>query len=696
MSYYNKIPVTWEQHENYIEHLLSLPDKYIWVDKLPQTGFTTSLGRVCLRKHLTFVEFAPVNRILIETVGGKIMDKQKEINSGIHPAYIFGFIGNNELLCPRSCKDELFDMYTTSCRECDIRGTDACYYNLVAKTDYPVYGITYDKFRIMESRKSPMGFMAKELREKIFNSNIILLDEFPKYIQYQPAGFFLKDALILKEYVNNRRHMLPVEQELIDDLNTFISGTDRVSQTLHNKDDKQDDPHSNEFRIYHNDEIVDSEGNLPALREVSKLGKSCLDIMETHKKDIGRIYKILGDKLASILQNIMASMTYREIYVIQLKEKKTGITMPYAFPNISHPFYSVMKPFLEEYKGKVIATGMILPPFDTLDWHKVFFPDFHNTQDKHLIVCDRKNAYYGGSAPDWYKDKEKTQSLILQIRQLHRDKIMVFAFNKDIYSELIEWRDGLVKYGKIKKKDIEIFLFLTYFRSDYTSGIEMDYRIKFFIGLPETPEEAYMMSEYLYNLSHDKTRDMEISDTAQNALGRGIDPTGRDICMTFIIGGTKERLLELIPEEKHQYYNIVQVFTEGSVFRTSAFYLMYWIQQKKKVIFRSQRGGEKNTKGISDETIDVQELPAFIDILRLIIDRHKKGVLLTRPDDIYRIWYGRGITATPTGISQIMKKFNKLIPTFIETVGRKGGWRVSGAKNDLHRWLLQPFDIEGN
>ncbi len=688
----DEIPITWEQHMKFIEDLLKLPFKFIWVDKLPQTGFTTSLGKVCIINNLIFIEFSPTNRILIETVGGKIMDKLKEINAGIHPGQIFGLIGNNELMCPRSSKDETFDMYLTSCRTCDLAGTDGCYYYLVAKAGYPVYGITYFKFRIMDSKKAPMGFVADELMEKIRNSDVILLDEFSKYIAYQPPSFFLKDALILKEYIKNRRSMLPVEQKIIDDLITFIDGIDRVSQPLLDKDNKPD-----EFRIYYNDEIIDEKGNLPTLKDVSKLGKNCLDIMDSHEKDLRRLYNILGDRLAPILQHIMESMMYREIYVINMKDKKTRKTMPYASPNISHPFYSVMKPFLENYKGKVIATGMILPPFKTFHWHKVFFPDYHNTQEKHLIVCDRKNAYYGGNAPDWYKDKEKIQNLILHIRLLHREKIMVFAFNRDRYKELVEWRDDLVKYGKIEKEDIEILLLMTYFRSDYNSGIEMDYRIKFFVGLPETPGEAYMMSEILYKLPNDIVRDMEISDTAQNALGRGIDPTGRDICMTFIIGGTKERLLELIPKEKHQYYNIVQVFTEGTVFRTSAFYMMYWIQQQKKVIYKSQRGGiNKGFKGIHDETIKIHEMPAFIDILRLIIDRHKKGFVLTRADDIYRNWHGRHIKTTPTEISQIMQKFDKLIPTFIENVGRKGGWHVIKPKNDLHRWLLQPFDIEDN
>lgn len=693
----DEIPITWEQHMKFIEDLLKLPFKFIWVDKLPQTGFTTSLGKVCIINNLIFIEFSPTNRILIETVGGKIMDKQKEIKAGIHPAHLFGLIGNNELMCPRSSKDETFDMYLTSCRTCDLAGTDGCYYYLVAKASYPVYGITYFKFRIMDSKKAAMGFVADELMEKIHNSDVILLDEFSRYIAYEPPSFFLKDALILKEYINNRRSLLPEQNQMLDDLNTFITGIEQTSKSLPHVDDEPDDEPNKEFRIYNNDEIVDDEGNLPQFMNVSKLGKNCLDIMDSHEKDLGRLYDIMGKKFTPILRNILESMMYRQIYIINKKDKNTGKTMPYASPNISHPFYSVMKPFLENYKGKVIATGMILPPFETLPWHKVFFPDYHDTQERHLIVCDKKNAYYGGTAPDWNKDREKIQNLILQIRQLHREKILVFAFNIKIHDKLVKWRDGLVKYGKIEKEDIEISLLLTYFRSDYSSGIEMDYRIKFLIGLPETPGEAYIMSELIYKLPQEKMRDMEISDITQNALGRGIDPTGRDICLTFIIGGTKKRLLELIPKEKHQYYNIVDVFTEGTVFRTSAFYMMYWIQQQKKVIYKSQRGGtNKGYKGIHDETINIQEMPAFIDILRLIIDRHKNGFLLTRAQDIYRIWHGRHIKSTPTNVNQIMQKFDKLIPTFIENVGRKGGWRVGEPKNDLHRWLLQPFDIEEN
>lgn len=690
----DEIIMPWALQMKWIEELLKLPFKYIWVDKLPQTGFTTSLGKVCIINNLIFIEFSPTNRILIETVAGKIMNKKEDIKKGIHPATIFGFIGNNERMCPRSRKDDTFDMYLTSCRTCNLCGTDSCCYNLVAKTDYPVYGITYPKFRIMVSEQAPMGFVADELMEKIKNSDVILLDEFSRCIAYEPPSFFLKDALILKEYINNRRFKFQDEQQMIDHLNTFITGIERTSKNLHPEENEP----NKEFRIYQNDKIVDKKGNLPKLRNVSNLGKECKDIMESHEKDLSRIYEIKDRKLSRILQSIMESMMYREIYIINKKDKITGVHMPYASPNISHPFYSVIQPFLEAYKGKkVIATGMILPPFDSLPWHKEFFPDFHKTEEKHLIVCDKKNAWYGGSAQDWYRDRKKIQNLIMQIRQFYKEKILVFAFNIKIHEELLNWRNGLVRYGKIEKKDIEISLLMTYFRSDYNSGIEMDYRIKFFIGLPETPEDAYIMSDHLYKLPQKKMRDMEISDTTQNALGRGKDPLGRDICMTFIIGGTKQRLLELIPTEKHQHYNIVQVFTEGTVFRTSAFYLMYWIQQKQKVTYKLQRGGVNNGfKGIHDESINIQEMPAFIDILRLIIDRHRKGFALTRANDIYRNWHGRKIKSSPTEISQIMQKFDKLIPTFIENVGRKGGWHVIKPKNDLQGWLLQPFYLEGN
>ncbi len=104
----------------------------------------------------------------------------------------------------------------------------------------------------------------------------------------------------------------------------------------------------------------------------------------------------------------------------------------------------------------------------------------------------------------------------------------------------------------------------------------------------------------------------------------------------------------------------------------------------------------KGFEGIHDQTIKIQELPVFIDILRLIIDRHRRGFILTRAEDIYRNWHGRKIKATVTDINKIMQQFDKLIPTFILNVGRKGGWRVGEPKNDLHHWLLQPFDLETN
>lgn len=48
-------------HKDFVNDLLNSSEKCIWIDMLPQVGFTASIGGVCLRE---LVEFTPTDKIL--------------------------------------------------------------------------------------------------------------------------------------------------------------------------------------------------------------------------------------------------------------------------------------------------------------------------------------------------------------------------------------------------------------------------------------------------------------------------------------------------------------------------------------------------------------------------------------------------------------------------------------------------------
>jgi len=162
------------------------------------------------------------------------------------------------------------------------------------------------------------------------------------------------------------------------------------------------------------------------------LGAESLNTMEELKEKVKKFWGYKNENLRKIMEKITLSMTYPEMYVYKKECKaidsegiEITIMKPYAFPAITHPFYDVLKQYLENFNGKVIATGMILPGFETLPWHKVTMPDFNKTESMHLVVCDTKKFWFKRKEfctadecikfDDWSKHKEDIKDLILNM-----------------------------------------------------------------------------------------------------------------------------------------------------------------------------------------------------------------------------------------------------------------------------------------
>ncbi len=133
----------WKPHEDFAEcEIINSEYKYTWVDKPPQVGLSTSLGRVCLRKRLRLAHFAPTNRIIYDTLGKKIMDGMP-----------FGRIGDNQYMCPKSHKNVFFGFNRSGgCPICSYffdSSEQGCGYRSIIDNEYPAYGLTYEKFRVL-------------------------------------------------------------------------------------------------------------------------------------------------------------------------------------------------------------------------------------------------------------------------------------------------------------------------------------------------------------------------------------------------------------------------------------------------------------------------------------------------------------------------------------------------------------------
>lgn len=145
----------------------------------------------------------------------------------------------------------------------------------------------------------------------------------------------------------------------------------------------------------------------------------------------------------------------------------------------------------------------------------------------------------------------------------------------------------------------------TYFRSELGSGVNLsNYPIKFYLGAADTPQEAYSESKLLYGLPQAQMRHLEMADTFMNALGRGKDPEGKLPSISFVIGARKQDVLDLIPKDKQDYYNIVSAYTEGTIYDVCNIFADYWFINK-----------------IWGKEFSLNDLPKIVDIFRIAMSK---------------------------------------------------------------------------
>lgn len=408
------------------------------------------------------------------------------------------------------------------------------------------------------------------------------------------------------------------------------------------------------------------------------------------------VTKVVRDALLCMLESEI--LVYEKRY--KTKDTETGeqieVMKKYALPNMTHPF-DVLKPKLEEYTkrgGKVIATGMILPPFETLPWIKKIMPDFNESEKQHLILCDTKNmGFYRTkinekcTLDDWRRAKPKIEDFLLHLKDAFiTDKIIVFCFNKDIHEQLDTWQNEKIAEQPLLKDIILNRDFcLTYYGSEFNSGIALDHRIKIYLGGAQTPSDAFEDAKLLFNMPHDKMRDMDIANRLVNALGRGKDPSGKQPSISIVIGcemndsvserengdgKTVKGLVNLMDGTTyHEKKEIIQVVTQGSIYCICNKIGYYWFVRQREIK-------------------DIHTLPWFIDAIRIATIRWKnrKG-FITLYSQIYDHWKQKpGFDLTVNNIKNTIWLNYGLSPDFVEFT--HSGIKVIGNKvkifaNDL-------------
>ncbi len=544
--------------------------------------------------------------------------------------------------------------------ECDIKPGKCrdglCEYKWDIENDFNMHGLTYDKFRSLIRRKydendiefeHSMDFKKQKLLEKIFASDVLLLDEFPRLIVYKPQGFFVKDlehafeivkkkfeliAEISKLYgmdkKEDKKKMEP-SQYLCKCLKAFVDGikdTELVMETTVHRPDGTDVFY--QYGIYQNPNPLE----LPNAGTFGYTTMKSLNELKEHVKTIFGLEESDGKKVLDIMQSVYMAMTYDEVWMYVKHDKTSDTDKLYAFPNIKHPLDD-LKPYLEEFTkkgGKVIATGMKFPVMEkSIDWKRVTMPDFNKTEEKHLVVCDTKEMSFKKAEfdkdgkciiPDhWTLYEDDIKDMILNLKKRFDNiPVIVFAFNKEVYRKLSDWVEE-IKTIEPSAKDILVAdsLCFTYFRSSLGSGVRLDFPVKFYIGAADTPDDAYDECELLWGIPSDFLRLMEMADTFKNAVGRGKDPEGIKPSISFIIGAREGKVKALLPDKKE----IVQVYTQKSIYYLSRYYTHCWFKLRKHI---------KN----------IDDLPIILEIANIVWYRwnNGKGKFITKYDDIYRNW----------------------------------------------------------
>lgn len=586
---------------------------YIFLIKGTRFGATTGLGKFANDRNLKILVVSPTNKILEEFCKNVLGTDENQ----------FAHFGNTEKMCPKARKNRLFGFHMIGrCETCNMKGTVHCGYFKI--TNFPFnnfgitnYGITYSMLNIILKGSSEMGGCREKILKMMSEVDIIFFDEFPEGIAVDVPGFYVDKARdiigkvqydkITEEILEDlgRKKTKEESKELLDSLADFIDNVEFAAKDLDPEKEK-------DFVTYENPYVTN-------VFVASRLGSSCLDTIYKELKTSAEEWFGTKDlkNLDDQVREIMRTMLYKQVYVT-LKKDKYGNKKLYAFPNMQHPFLETIKPWADkvvEKGGKVIATGMFLPEFPTLPFEEIYHPDFNEIEDQHYILFDQRKGWYGGlfGYANWKRDEEYITGTI---RKLQRDtgKVLVIAFNKFLYDELTNWANHLINDKQIKEGDI----FITYYRSVYTTGVELEYRTKVLISMPWIPGDSNIEQEIIYGkfgITNEKLNRMSIGSQLMNAMGRGKDALGKERSISFAICGTEDQFWPYIPENKIKYYpNVVSILPSKIKIPDLIDYYNFYLRQIQQ-----------------DE---LKDLPNFISILYVVEYNAKNGRMVTKVRDL--------------------------------------------------------------
>lgn len=597
---------------------------YIFVRKGTRFGATTGLGKAANERDLKLLIVSPTNKILEEFCKNVLGADENQ----------FAYIGSNERMCPYAKKNQLFGHHETGrCDICNFRETINCGFYKIANFPFNNYGITnfgitYSMLWVLLEGKSRMGDCRKQILKIISDVDIIFFDEFPEGIAVDVPGFFVDSALNIIDKAQydkiTEKILEEVDKELLNNLGDFVVDVRYAAKGL-------DESKDLDFKTYKNERLI-------KFKTASELGISCLKVFNEEIKASAEEWfgtqnlKNLDDQIKQILR----TMLHEEVYITYKKDRHK-VKKLYAFAKIPHPFLEVIRPWADkvvEKGGKVVATGMLVPEFPTFPFEEIALPDFNEIESKHYAIFDQRGGWYGGQTGyiNWKNDEEYITGTIRKLQRKAK-KVLVIAFNKYLYHELTNWAEHLIKDKQINEGDI----FITYYRSIYTTGVELEYRTKVLISMPWIPEDSNIEQEILYKkfgITNEKLNRMSIGSQLMNSIGRGKDALGKEQSISFMLCGKEDQFWQYIPLEKQKrhYPNVVSILPS----RIKMDDVIGCYYSSLRIIQQTERIVQLN---------ELKDLPKIINMLYVADFNAKNGKMVTKVTDLQNQIFKGKLTA---------------------------------------------------
>lgn len=498
----------------YDKRLISKAEKIIGqgscgVVKVVRAGFTTSAILACERQNWKLLVLEPTKRILEETV--------KKATSG----NVVRVPGNHE--CPRL--QEMMERYPVlkslpmnlpDCDSCIEAGS--CEVLEILRVDnFDTAGLTYAKLEALMSSK---GTRAKEILAKLSKAEVIIMDEAHTLCTPPAASVRALETPVIPKRYKFLNKICQNWQALCDKYEDNIK---KISQKAEQTYAGQylAEKHPNKDNLSFND-VDKAWKHLRLLAISNEVDESTVVMM----KDI---IEILSNEWITISYISEKGGTTGKVMISAESNSKTRGISEFLHKNarqarhiyVSGTLYEPRPDYFSGFSGKPIS--------------QVIFPDVRKTTEKMVLIPDRWKL----GSQNFRRKMQVIIGTIKAISEREKQPIYILTSSKE--------KSGIIK-RELAKIGIEEEVFVDYYRSGFSVGVERKERICIAVGMAEIPANACDVMVRPTGKTLEKSRALRLQSVhaaTWQAINRVRDPAGKIESRVYLIGVELEQVKQL-------------------------------------------------------------------------------------------------------------------------------------------------------